>query len=425
MNLNLGKLTGGLGGLAEQKVKIVIIALIVLLGLSFLLYMQANTGKQRAEKEREALRAENEGLNKQLADAGLQNQQLQNRLNALNADVDQLSKVKEDLEKRLDSAHQEKADLIEQVQALKKKVQEVAVAAPAPAPPPAPRVPTGPVVTDEAYWAGVLKAKTNLELQIQGIRQQLREIQITNEQLQREKTNLALEVTNLNREKADLKRQIDYNQRIMDSIASELVREKNDKFQVQDNAKNVKEENATLLRQLKALNNRKVTLEKRLVDLQNNNLGLSNRVTELESILKDRMLEFGNLKYETDLKVSKAIGEEPPKESLKAPPAPAQESVSESGTVELPPIVVRPQITPLMINEAGIGMGKVLAINRDNNFVIMDLGEEQGIKAGNTFVVYRGEQPIADIEVVQVRQNISACDIKRETSPIKVGDTIR
>ena len=424
MNLNLPKLPEGL---MEQKIKIVVVALIVLLGLSFLLYLQANSGKQRAEKENEALRATNDTLNKQLADTTLQNQQLQGRLSALNADLDQLSKVKEDLERRLDSARQEKTDLIEQVQTLKKKVQEAlaAAAAPAPAPPPAPKAPTGPLVMDEAYWAGVLKAKTNLEMQIQGIRQQLREIQITNEQLQREKTNLALEVTNLNREKADLKRQIDYNQRIMDSIASELVREKNDKFQVQDNAKNVKEENATLLRQLKALNNRKVTLEKRLVDLQNKNLGLSNRMTELESILKDRMLEFGNLKYETDLKVSKAIGEEPPKESLEAPPAPAQETISESGTVELPPIVVRPQITPLMINEAGIGMGKVLAINRDNNFVIMDLGEEQGIKVGNTFVVYRGEQPIADIEVVQVRQNISACDIKRETSPIKVGDTIR
>ena len=125
------------------------------------------------------------------------------------------------------------------------------------------------------------------------------------------------------------------------------------------------------------------------------------------------------------MKVSKAIGEEPPKESAQAPAVAAQETVFEGESVELPPIVVRPQAASLPINETGIGMGKVLAVNRDNNFVIMDLGGEQGIKVGNTFVVYRGDQPIADVEVVQARQSISACDIKRETTPIKVGDTIR
>jgi hypothetical protein len=56
----------------------------------------------------------------------------------------------------------------------------------------------------------------------------------------------------------------------------------------------------------------------------------------------------------------------------------------------------------------------------------VDLGEESGIRAGDSFRVYRdNNQEIATVEVIQVRQNISACDIKKETVSIKIGDTIR
>jgi hypothetical protein len=76
----------------------------------------------------------------------------------------------------------------------------------------------------------------------------------------------------------------------------------------------------------------------------------------------------------------------------------------------------------------GVGsalVGKILAINRDNNFVVIDLGTSVGIKPGDKFQVYRDDSVIANLEVIQTREKISACDIKRETSPIKVGDGIK
>ena len=52
-------------------------------------------------------------------------------------------------------------------------------------------------------------------------------------------------------------------------------------------------------------------------------------------------------------------------------------------------------------------------------------GEEAGIKNGDALRVYRSDRPIANIEAIQVRRNISACDIKKQGAVIKIGDTVR
>ena len=57
----------------------------------------------------------------------------------------------------------------------------------------------------------------------------LRSLQIANESLQREKSVLEMDVNSLRNEKKDLLRQLDYNQKLLDSMAQEVVREKNDK----------------------------------------------------------------------------------------------------------------------------------------------------------------------------------------------------
>ncbi|MGE5197909.1 MAG: hypothetical protein ACM3IL_05330, partial [Deltaproteobacteria bacterium] len=257
----------------------------------------------------------------------------------------------------------------------------------------------------------ILKSKTELELQIQNVRRELKNVQITSDQLQKEKSALALEVKNLTREKSDLKRQLDYNQKMMDSIGVELVREKNDKFQIQENLKPVKEENRYLRAQLQALINRKAALEKKLLDWEDKGNTLNNRLSEMESMLKEKSLQIDTLKREIE-------------SGGKAGPGTKKEPV------ELPEIVVRPQApeeipVPAVMPESNALTGKVLAVNHDNNFVIIDLGDDAGVNVGNTFTIYRDGSGIASVSVIQTRKNISACDIKREGSPIKVGDIVR
>jgi chromosome segregation ATPase len=385
----------------EQKAKIIIIALIAILALSFFLTFQAYISKQTIARERDALRIDNESLAKKASEALSQGQQMQKRINALSADLDLLTKEKEEIQTKFDLINKEKADLVQQVKVLKSRRIETAQVLSVPI-----SQPVEPQATDE-YWAGILKAKTELEIQIQNIRQQLKNLQINNEQLQKDKNSLLLEANNLDRERVDLTRQLEYNQKMMDSIAAELVREKNDKFQIDSNAKTIKDENKFLRRQLKALNNHKIDLERRLADLQDKNSTLNRRLDEMETMLKQRLFKTEALKKDMQLE-EKAKPLETEKES-----------------VELTPIVVRPQKVSVSSEEIAGLIGKVLAVNRENNFIIVDLGEDSGVKIGNIFTVYRQDQPVAEVVVIQTRKDISACEIKKENTPIQLGDTIR
>ena len=202
---------------------------------------------------------------------------------------------------------------------------------------------------------------------------------------------------------------LDYNKKLLDSVAQELVREKNDKSQIQDSYKIIRNENSALNRNLASLNTRKVELERKLQEANENKSALERRILEMESMLTERLGQINNLKVKVE-SAKAGIPVEDKKES-----------------VELPAIVVKPkESVPAGQEETGATlMGRVMAINKENNFVIIDLGEEAGLRVGDPLRIYRSDKPIANIEVIQVRRNISACDIKKQGTAIKIGDTVR
>jgi len=384
-----------------DKTKFIIIGLIGFIVISLFITLQAFNAKQSVEREKDILKRENASLAMKANETMQENQRIKEKFNLLNQELDRLSQEREELQKKYALVVKEKDQLTE---ALKSRI-----AVPQAAPEETGIATAAAAVPGDSYWGKVLKEKTELELQIGNIRQQLKSFQIKNEELQRDKGTLELEVRNQVREKQDLKRQMEYNQKLMDTLSQDLVREKNDKFQIQDGLKSIRSENLTLRRQLKSLNNRKIAMERKLAELQNKSLSLESSFDEMGDLLKDRMVQIDSLKRQL----------EPARVSTLMPEKKRQDSV------ELPPIVVRPkgtaaeEIAPVMLT------GKVLAIKRDNNFIVIDLGQDAGVTLGNTFQVYRAGQQIADIEVIQVRRNISACDIKKETSPIKAGDLVR
>jgi hypothetical protein len=96
--------------------------------------------------------------------------------------------------------------------------------------------------------------------------------------------------------------------------------------------------------------------------------------------------------------------------------------------VELPPIIVSSNGPAVSFNagEAGVGLqGKVISVNEANNFVIVDLGEKTGIHLGDNLSVYRDSKYIARLEVIQIRKDISAADLKDQWSKVRVGDVVR
>ncbi|MDD5237524.1 MAG: hypothetical protein PHU96_00980 [Candidatus Omnitrophica bacterium] len=384
----------------EQKTKFILYGLIGVTIICFFLFVSTLGAKQKLKQQLDDLNKENTSLNAQVNKLGDELRKRQGESETLRREVTNLSQEKQSLEGKYNLVLRQKEELDKK---LKEKQQEVQREA-APDAPPLPQ-------SAESYWAGILKAKTDIEIQLNSIRNELKSAQINNEQLQREKSTLELDINNLTREREDLKRQLEYNQKIMDSIAQELVRERNDKIQIQESFKAIKNENTTLSRQLKSLNNRKINLERNLQELSEEKGNVERRFTEMETMLTDKLSQINDLKDQLDAIRS---GQQKPGAD------------KEKESVQLSPIVVRPR------QEASIGQqgvadstAKVLAINRENNFVIIDAGEESGLKAGDTFQVYSGNERIASIEVIKISKSVAACDIKREISPVKIGDTVR
>jgi hypothetical protein len=70
--------------------------------------------------------------------------------------------------------------------------------------------------------------------------------------------------------------------------------------------------------------------------------------------------------------------------------------------------------------------GSVLSVKDEWSFVVANIGEEQGVKIGMPLRVMRGEQKIASLRVVDVRQRICGAVIEDSgKEKVKVGDRLQ
>lgn len=383
----------------EQKVKFIIIGLIAIVAVSFVINILAFASKQTVIRERDALKEENLAISQKLEAGIKQNQELQKNIGILQQNVNKLAQDREELIKRYELVEQARTQLVDQLSKLKKEMESGGGAAGG----------SGVSLAGDAYWAKVLKEKKDLEWQLDKLNTELKTAKIDKEQLDKEKKNLELEVANLTREKQDLGRQyefiqkqVEYNKKMMDTIALELVGEKNDKLQIEESFKTLKNENRLLRRQLKNLNDRKISLERKLVEVQQKNQTLERRFEEMDVMLKDKVLQVDKMNKQH-----------------------ATSRQEQDDPVQLSPIVVRPQSD---VSEQFTGpatTGNVVAVNRENNFVIIDIGEDNGIRVGDTFgVTDKTGKPVATLEVIESRSSISACDILKESGVIQVGNKV-
>lgn len=384
----------------EKKTKFIIIGLAGFSVICLILFAQSFSQQQALIREGNDLRSENAALLGKVGQLENDLKANQGKIESLKAERDRGVDELKELQSKYDSVARARDELTEKLKKQSQRQQEVAVT-------------QAPVVqspeNNDAYWGQILKAKTDLEMQLAQVRQDLKDLQISNESLQRQKSVLEIDVNSLRNEKKDLLRQLDYNQKLLDSMSQEVVREKNDKAGISDTLKTLRSENAVLSRQLKSLSNRKMALDQKIQDLQEGKSTVEKRLNEMDTMLTDRISQIDSLKNELDaIKSGKPV----------AAPEKKRESV------ELPAIVVRSSPAADKAQAAAFP-GKILAINADNNFVVVDLGASSGVKTGDTFNVYRANKMIGSLAVIQVRDSISACDIKRTSAPLRIGDNIK
>lgn len=388
----------------EQKIKFIIIGLVSFCLVCIFLLVQSTSQQQKLLRESNDLKTENTALMSRANKFENDLKESQGKVASLVAERDKGIEELNELQKKFELASKARDELIKKIKA---NSQSQAAAGVSQSMKQQVLVPEN----TDAYWGSVLKAKTDLELQLTSIRVELRNLQISNESLQRGKSALEIDINSLRNEKKDLLRQLDYNQKLLDSMSQEVVRERNDKVAIQDNFKTIKAENNILSRQLKSLVSRKEALDKKVQSLQEDKTTVEKRLNEMEVMFTDRISKLGSLKNDLDVVNSDKVGD--------------TEKVSKQ-SVELPAIVVRS--APATGREQAEMLtfpGKVLAVNLESNFVVIDLGSSSGVSVGDVFNVYRDAKSIGSLSVIQARTNISACDIKRMSTPLKIGDSVK
>jgi hypothetical protein len=70
--------------------------------------------------------------------------------------------------------------------------------------------------------------------------------------------------------------------------------------------------------------------------------------------------------------------------------------------------------------------GQILAVNKELNTVVINLGESQGVKPGMPFRIFRGDELIGQVKVFQVREQVSAALVERlaKKMELKKGDAV-
>ena len=351
---------------------------------------------------------------------------LKHKSDELQAQIDQANNDRDDWKNRVGTISRERDDLM---QKLKNRPTQIVYKTRIVNVPAADAGDVASAQEGEKYWASVLKQKAALQVELEKEKSVLDQAALQVAGLKKQNSDLEVEVKQVSNEKDEIIQKIKYGQELADNLSVDLARSHSDQQAVNDRADKLKNENLELLSQIRGLSSNKLELERTLARLTDEKDAMQEKLFETESVIQRRIDDIGRIKKGVDKKISK-----------KTP-------LSSSGIIELPPIIVnapnQQQVAPpkavLMPDtrrssgqaapapaSVDKNQGSIISINESNNFVIVDLGQlNSPVSVGNLMKVYRNSNEIATLEVIQVRRDICAADIKDKSVDLKVGDIVR
>lgn len=169
-------------------------------------------------------------------------------------------------------------------------------------------------------------------------------------------------------------------------------------------------------------------LQQLKADLEKQKTLRSDLETKLSQIQKDVEKKQGQLK---DLENKKGQLEAKIKDlETQMQQAQSQQAKAQGQEgVELGTIVVGPEGAPVegTAQQSKSALeGKVLVVNKEYNFVVVNLGSKDGVNVDDIFSVYQSEKNIGDIKVAKVHDSMSAADFVSSSTKdqIKEGDRV-
>ncbi|MFC1631593.1 hypothetical protein ACFL1I_04255 [Candidatus Omnitrophota bacterium] len=175
------------------------------------------------------------------------------------------------------------------------------------------------------------------------------------------------------------------------------------KDQARELAKQVEQEKqaqAESLQQLSKQQQRIKALEGNLQDEKQKNLSLANTVVQLEEAQSslNEQLQAAQAELSSARKSSGRL---------------KSKSKAQKG-VELKKIVVKPKARQLN--------GRVLVVNREFEFLVIDLGRKNGLKIGDEFKVFQGVEEIGKVKVEKVYEAMSTAGILSGSQLFRISE---
>ena len=266
----------------------------------------------------------------------------------------------------------------------------------------------------DMFVANLLKQKVGLEVEIDSLKNDMAPKDREVSRLKAESMDRDLRLAKLQEEKNAIDQRLRNSEQVAQILSSDLLKEKdankNDKAMSEKTAM----ENSALRFKISEFEGIAKEYNNLLAEKEN----MKTNLARLESDIEHKNREIDRFKIALQENAARS-GE------IRA------ETYHSPEEVDLPPIVAQKTAkltTPSLerIGENTELKGRIVTINKEHNFVVIDLGRQDGIGIGNKFNVYRGDTFLGSVEIIQARDRIAAADIKdlTEGMSIEINDTV-
>ena len=253
----------------------------------------------------------------------------------------------------------------------------------------------------DKFLASLLEEKASLQVEIEKLKGKISSQEEYLEDVEKRSKPSQEKLDQLSKEKELLEKKAEDLQRASGILSSDLLKERKERISLVEDLARAEE-------QLKTMSAERD--------------GLTEQLVKMKQALEQRLIELSETKQ-----VLEGAVEGAEKVVSKTKPA----------SIELPPIVVRAEQKALSLpsklpkthalKEKTLEMeARVITVNDRHKFVVIDIGRDNGVEQGMTFDVYRRDEKIGKIEVIETRKTISACDVKETgVTRLKVNDIVK
>ena len=386
-----------------------IVFFLILLGavslVSSLWFLREKESSRQQYVARESqLMATLTSLRSDLSQAKAKNKELEEQTRDLNASLETRSREVEELKAKYGLLFKDKSALQKELEKIREEKLSMDERVK--------RLETSP------FLAKVLTEKNSFDQDVEGLKGMIEKSQGELVRITEERNTLEDRLEEIQAGKSKIEEKLRQEQEKLGSMTVDLQKERTGRRTVaesmSDNIAKVKREKETLERELSRVTEERVDMERqleeargRIQEINEKREELTQQIREVNQVLQTRLGEINQIRsiYEKTIEEARQIAK------------------LDQGVVELPPIVVKGDAAQGTSGQQKpkerVKQGEVLSVNDKYRFVVINLGQKDGIQDGTLFHVLREGKEIGQLRVTEARQEISACDIVK--GPANLG----